>query len=79
MEKHLALVNKNSKMVENIIIVDSYDNSSDWENDSILAIADEEHTAILYGSWDGENFIPPTNEKLIELGILKPIEEEGTN
>ena len=77
MEKHLALLDKNTKMIKSIIVVDSYDNSSDWENDSTLAIPDQDHTAILYGSWDGKKFKAPTNETLIKLGVLEPAESDA--
>lgn len=78
MENHLVLIDKKTKTIKQIILVESFDNASDWENADTLAIPDFNHSAYLYGSWDGENFIAPTNEKLIELGILKPIEEEAT-
>lgn len=76
MEKHLALVDKNTKMIKSIIVVESYDNTIDWEDKSTLAIPDENHIAILYGSWDGENFIEPTEETLIELGVSTPIQTQ---
>lgn len=76
MENHLVLVDKKTNMIKQIILVESFDNASDWENSETLAIPDKQHSAHLYGSWDGKNFIQPTNEKLIELGLLKPIEEQ---
>lgn len=79
MENHLALVDKKSKMVKQIILVESFDNASDWENADTLAIPDANHSAYLYGTWDGENFIAPTNEKLIELGLLTPVEDDEVN
>ena len=75
MENHLVLVDKKSKMIKSIILVESFDDVSAWINADTLAIPDPDHSAILYGTWDGEDFIPPTNETLIELGISKPVEE----
>ena len=76
MENHLALVDKKTKIIKQIILIESFDNASDWENADTLAIPDPNHSAYLNGTWDGENFIPPTNEKLIELGLLTPVEDE---
>jgi hypothetical protein len=77
MENHLTLIDKKTKMIKQIILVESYDDISDWGNADTLAIPDPDHLAILYGSWDGEDFIAPTNERLIELGLLKPVENES--
>lgn len=76
MENHLALIDKETETVKSIILVESFDDITAWENADTLAIPDPDHSAILYGSWDGKKFKAPTNEFLIELGILKPIEDE---
>lgn len=76
MENHLALIDKETGTVKSIILVESFDDITAWENADTLAIPDPDHSAILYGSWDGKKFKAPTNEFLIELGILKPIEDE---
>lgn len=79
MENHLALIDKKSKMIKQIILVESFENVSDWENADTVAIPDLDHSAILYGSWNGKNFIPPSNEKLIALGIMQlPTNESET-
>lgn len=75
MENHLALVDKKSKMIKSIILVESFDDISAWINADTIAIPDPEHSAILYGTWDGEDFIAPSEETLIALGISKPVEE----
>lgn len=77
MENHLALIDKETGTVKSIILVESFDDITAWENADTLAIPDPDHSAILYGSWDGKKFKAPTNEFLIELGILKPIENES--
>jgi hypothetical protein len=75
MENALALVNKKTKVIENIIVVDSYDNADLWANENTLAIPDENQEAIVYGTWDGKKFKAPTEDYLIEIGVSKPIEE----
>lgn len=75
MENHLALVDKKTKIIKSIILVESFDDISAWVNADTLAIPDPDHLAILYGTWDGEDFIAPSEQTLIELGISKPVEE----
>lgn len=77
MENRLALIDKKTKMIKSIILVESFDDVSAWENDETIAIPDSDYSAILYGSWDGKKFKAPTNEVLIELGIMNPIENEA--
>lgn len=79
MENHLALIDKKTKIIKSIIIVESFDNITSWENADTVAIPDPDHSAILYGSWDGKKFKAPTNDFLIELGILKPVEDEAVS
>lgn len=74
MEKHLVLVNKKNSMVESIIIVDSFENINMWETELLIPISDEEHNAILYGSWNGKKFLAPTEKTLIDLGVSIPVE-----
>lgn len=77
MENHLVLIDKKSKIIKSIILVESFDDISAWVNADTLAIPDPDHSAILYGTWDGKNFIAPTNEKLIELGLTEePVIDE---
>jgi hypothetical protein len=72
MEKQIALVNKTNQRVISVLVVDSLD------EDRIQPFATTEcnvvpvTTSIPYvnGLWDGTNFIPPTNDYLIEIGLV---------
>lgn len=75
MENLLALVDKKTKVIQNIILVESFDDAHLWANENTLAIPDEDHEAILYGTWDGKKFKAPTEAYLIEIGVSKPVEE----
>ena len=78
MEKQIALVNKTTNRVENIILVDSFDNAQDWATPTLDAIPVENgKVAYLNGLWNGTEFIEPTNDYLIEIGLLNPIDEEA--
>lgn len=75
MENRLALVDKKTKRVKDIILVESFDDAHLWENDETLAIADEDSKAYVFGLWDGKSFKLPTEDYLIEIGISQPKEE----
>jgi hypothetical protein len=77
MEKQIALVNKTTNRVENIIVVDSFDNAQDWSTSNLDAIPVENgKVSYVNGLWNGTEFIEPTNDYLIEIGLLNPIDEE---
>jgi len=71
MENKVALVNKSTNRVENIIIVSSLDDAPNWETNTFSAIpVQENQTAYVYGIWNGNDFQIPENEYLISIGIL---------
>lgn len=73
MENKVALVNKSTSRVENVIVVSSLDDAPNWETDTFSAIPIQENqTAYVYGIWDGTNFQIPENEYLISIGIINP-------
>jgi hypothetical protein len=78
MEKQIALVNKITKRVENVIVVNSLskDELKSWTTDSLDAIPVTTGLVYVHGLYDGENFNPPTNEYLIEIGLIS---EENQN
>jgi hypothetical protein len=78
MEKQIALVNKTTNRVENIIVVDSFDNAQDWSTSTLDAIPlENEKIAFVNGLYDGTDFTEPTNDYLVEIGLLTPIDEEA--
>lgn len=71
MENKIALVNKKTKRVENVILVESFDDTSNWSTDLLDAIfVNENQIVYLNGQYDGQNFIQPTNDYLIQIGLL---------
>jgi hypothetical protein len=71
MENKVALVNKETKRVENIILVQSFDDAFNWNTDKVDAIPVQNNQVVyIYGLYDGENFEEPTNEHLISIGVL---------
>jgi hypothetical protein len=78
MEKQIALVNKTTNRVENIIVVDSFDSAQDWATSTLNAIPVEDgKVPYLNGLYDGTEFTEPTSDYLIEIGLLTPIDEEA--
>jgi len=77
MEKQIALVNKVSNRVVNILIVDNLDANyiAQFETNDCKVIAVEDSIPYVNGLWDGEVFIEPTNDYLIELNLIKPVDE----
>jgi len=77
MEKQIALVNKITNRVENILVVDSLD------EDKIQPFATTECNVVpvttsipyLHGLWNGTEFTAPTTEYLIEIGLVSKIIE----
>ena len=71
MENKVALVNKQTKRVENIILVQSFDDAFNWNTDKVDAIPLQNNQVVhIYGLYDGEKFEEPTNEHLISIGVL---------
>jgi hypothetical protein len=89
MEKHIALVNKTTKRVVNVLIVDNLDKDyiAQFATTECDVIAVKDSTPYVNGLWDNKEFTPPDNEYLISIGLIKedttenstfltPIEEE---
>lgn len=72
MEKQIALVNKTTNRVENVLIVDSLEKShiEQWATDELDVVAVKDSIPYLNGLWDGKEFLQPSNEYLIEIGLL---------
>lgn len=81
MEQHYAFLKNNR--VANIAVFSSKDEElADrvaQEHGFDDAVWVGEDRPILYSSYDGTTFTPPTNEYLISIGILNPSVEESTN
>jgi hypothetical protein len=77
MEKQIALVRKSDNRVENIIVVDSLEESytQQWATDLLNVVAVKDSIPYLYGLWDGTEFYTPENEYLISIGLLTEPEE----
>ena len=75
MEKHIALINKTTKRVVNVLIVDSIDKDyiKQFATDELDAIAVKDSTPYINGLWDGKEFSEPTNDYLIEIGLVNPV------
>lgn len=73
MEKQIALVRKSDNRVVNVLVVESLDKNK------IQVFATEELDVVavglsipyINGLWDGKEFIPPTIEYLVEMGLTK--------
>jgi hypothetical protein len=78
MEKQIALVNKSTQRVENLLVVDSLEKShiAAWETDALDVVAVKDSIPYVHGIWNGTEFTPPDNEYLIEIGLLTITEEE---
>jgi hypothetical protein len=71
MENRVALVNRETKRVENIILVKSFDDAFNWNTDKVDAIPIQNNQVVyIYGLYDGKKFEQPTNEHLISIGVL---------
>jgi len=72
MEKQIALVKKSDNRVENIIVVDSLEESyiQQWATDLLNVVAVKDSTPYLHGLWDGTEFHTPDNEYLISIELL---------
>jgi hypothetical protein len=72
MENQIALVNKETNRVENVLIVDSLDSKyiKAWETDEIKVIPVTDSTPYVHAFWNGKTFELPTNEYLTEIGLV---------
>jgi hypothetical protein len=75
MENRVALVNKETKRVENIILVASFDDAPNWATDKVDAVPVQDGQVVyIYGVYDGEKFEEPTNEYLISIGVVAEVQ-----
>ena len=73
MEKLAALVNKESKRVESVIVLSNESDIDHFANDKLDAIlVPQSQSAFVYGIYDGEEFFAPEDDYLIQLGLVKP-------
>lgn len=71
MENKVALVDKETKRVQNIILVESFDDAPNWSTSKVDAIPVQDgQIAYIYGTYNGENFEEPTNDYLESIGVL---------
>jgi len=75
MEKQIALVNKTNKRVISVLVVDSLDKShiDQWATNELDVIAVKDTTPYINGLWDGKKFSQPTEDYLIEIGLVNPV------
>lgn len=76
MENLVALVDKTSHRITNIIVVATLDDAPQWDTPTLDAVPVTSGTPYLHGTWDGKKFTPPTTEYLIELGLVSVEEPE---
>ena len=78
MEKQIALVNKTTKRVVNVLIVDTLDklHIDQWATDELDVVAVKDSIPYVNGLWDGKEFTPPDNEYLKEIGLMSAINQE---
>ena len=83
MEKQIALIDKATNRVKNVLVVESLDNDhiQAWANETTLVIPITDSPAYVHGIFDGTTFTAPDNQYLIEIGVLQPTDEtqEGAN
>lgn len=71
MEKKVALIRKSDNRIENIILVADFRNIEQYATDSLNAVKIEENqTAYINGVYENGEFYEPTNEYLIEIGLV---------
>jgi hypothetical protein len=78
MEKQIALVSKATKRVLNVLVVDNLDKDyiAQWATDECDVIAVKDTTPYVNGLWDGKKFSQPTEDYLIEIGLVNPVETD---
>jgi len=77
MEKQIALIDKATNRVKNVLVVESLDNDfiQAWANESTFVVPVTNSPAFVYGIYDGTTFATPEDGYLLEIGVLQPIEE----
>ena len=80
MEQHYVFLKNNR--VENIAVFASQDealaDAVAREHGFDDAVWVGENKPAMFSSYDGTSFTPPTDEYLISIGIMNPVEEEPT-
>lgn len=71
MEKQIALVDKTTKRVVNILVVDSLDQKhiEQFATNELDVIAVKDSTPHIHALWDGKTFTEPTSDYLAEIGV----------
>lgn len=79
MEKQIALIDKATNRVKNVLVVESLDNDyiQAWANESTLVVPVADTPAYVHGIFDGTTFTAPDEAYLIEIGVVQ-IPEEPT-
>jgi hypothetical protein len=81
MEQHYVFLKNNR--VENIAVFASQDEAlADrvaQEQGFDDAVWVGENKPVMWSTYDGTTFTPPTDEYLISIGIMNPVTEESTN
>lgn len=79
MEKQIALINKTTKRVINVLIVDSIDKDyiKQFNTDELDAVAVKDSTPYINGLWDGKEFIEPSDDYLIQIGLIQTIDKKA--
>lgn len=72
MEKQIALVNKITKRVKNVLVIDSLDKEyiKNWATDELEVVPVKNSIPYVNGLWDGKQFTQPSDEYLIEIGLI---------
>jgi hypothetical protein len=78
MEKQIALINKTTKRVVNVLIVDSIDKDyiKQFSTDELDVVVVKDSIPHIYGLWNGKEFSEPTESYLIEIGLIQPIDQK---
>lgn len=73
MEKQIALVCKAHNRVMSVLVVDSLDkdNIKAFATDELDVVVVSKSIPYINGLWDGKEFIPPTIDYLVEIGLTK--------
>ena len=81
MEKQIALVNKTTGRVENVLVVDFLDKEKikAFETADCDVVAVKDSIPYLNGLWDGKEFSQPTEDYLIEIGLVQPVIDDQTD
>jgi hypothetical protein len=77
MEKQIALIDKATNRVKNVLVVETLDNDfiQAWANETTLVVPVTDTPAYVHGIFDGTTFATPDDVYLLEIGVLQPTEE----